>query len=146
MSCSPDCLDFMEKCYAEEAEKTQVDYKALYEAQLEENKKLKFENENLEAEGNLANEWVEKLTLVEKDLKKEVEELTEYKNGEAARCAKVMDAEIDRRVKYKVEAIIEEKDTIRSFALEMYGLMDCCPYTGNDREDFEYYEKGGKGS
>ena len=70
MSCSPDCLAFMEKCYAEEAEKTQVDYKALYEAQLEENEKLK--------EGTLL-----KFQEVEiEDLKEENKKLKDFSNWE----------------------------------------------------------------
>ena len=33
----------------------------------------------------------------------------------------------------------EEKDALRQFAGEMYELMECCPFTGDDLKDFDYY-------
>lgn len=58
-----------------------TDYKALYEAQLEENKKLKEENNKLK----------------------------------------------------------EENNKLRDFAWCMFENFDCCPVTGDDKQEWEYY-------
>tara|TARA_R100001591_G_scaffold4386_1_gene10103 strand:- start:4247 stop:4756 length:510 start_codon:yes stop_codon:yes gene_type:complete len=33
----------------------------------------------------------------------------------------------------------EEKEKYKSFAWKMYELFECCPYTGDDKKDFECY-------
>ena len=45
----------------------------------------------------------------------------------------------------ELEELKGEKDDLRDFAWTMYDLMECCPYTGNDKKDFDYYVKGGQG-